>query len=131
MKLCEYKKDYQWFSGKTSDVVRQLAFAGIAIIWIFKQDGKPLPAIPRELLWPTIFLALSLAADLLQYVSATIIWGSFHCYHEKKNSGDRDIKASTKLNWPTNILFYTKIFFVVFAYALMILYIFERWRVIL
>jgi hypothetical protein len=131
MNLCEFKKDYQWFSGKTSDVARQLAFAGIAIIWIFKQEGKPLPAIPRELLWPTILLALSLAADLLQYVSATIIWGSFHRYHEKKNLVVRDIKASTKLNWPTNFLFYTKIIFVIIAYVLMIIYIFDRWRVVL
>jgi len=130
MKLNEFKEDYQWFSGKTSDVVRQLAFAGIAIIWIFKQDGEP-PIIPRALLWPIILLAFSLAADLLQYVSATIIWGSFHRYHEKNNPKDRDIKASPKLNWPTNFLFYTKIFFVIWAYVSMINYIFEQWRVVL
>ena len=41
MKFEEYKKDSYEFSKSTSDLVRQFAFAGIAIIWIFKYQ-KPI-----------------------------------------------------------------------------------------
>jgi len=35
MKLKEYKADFYELSGKASEINRQIAFAGIAIIWIF------------------------------------------------------------------------------------------------
>jgi hypothetical protein len=37
MKLQDYRNDFYLFSGKASDISRQLAFAAIAIIWIFKR----------------------------------------------------------------------------------------------
>lgn len=37
MKLENYKKDNQYFTGKLSEINRYLAFSGIAIIWIFKE----------------------------------------------------------------------------------------------
>ena len=38
-KLSEFKEDYYHFTGKLSDINRQIAFAGIALIWVFKK-GK-------------------------------------------------------------------------------------------
>jgi len=38
MNLQDYRDDFYTYSGKASDISRQLAFAGIAIIWIFKKE---------------------------------------------------------------------------------------------
>lgn len=78
MKLSDYSKTYYEFSGKTSDIARHLAFAGIALVWIFKTGAAPATKIPQELHIPTILLALTLAFDLLQYFAGTAIWGIFN-----------------------------------------------------
>jgi len=36
MKLAQARGHYEYFSGKASDISRQLGFAGIALIWVFK-----------------------------------------------------------------------------------------------
>ena len=130
MKLSGYKKDYQWFSGKASDVARHLAFAGIAIIWIFRIEGKETPSIAEGLILPLILFALALAADLLHYIIATITWGSFHRYHEKRLKGKRrdpDVTAPKYLNWPAIFLFGLKLASVIAAYVLMITYMWHMW----
>ena len=35
-KIEDYREDFYFFTGKASEVNRQLAIAGIAVIWIFK-----------------------------------------------------------------------------------------------
>ena len=76
MKLKDARDYYAFASGKTSDLVRQLAFAGIAVIWIFKSDSPGgVIKLPGELLWPLGLIVIGLVADFLQYVAATICWG--------------------------------------------------------
>jgi hypothetical protein len=128
MKLSEYKKDYQWFSGKASDLSRHLAFAGIAVIWIFKIEGTQSPGVPKRLILPLIFFVTALGIDLLHYIVATIIWGSFHRYHERRLKGkkrDPDLTASKYFNWPALSLFSLKIILVIFAYVLMIKFMWQ------
>ena len=66
MKLSDYRNTYYEFSDKASNVGRKLAFAGIAIIWIFKIEGEGAPKIPEKLFTPSALLATALAFDLLQ-----------------------------------------------------------------
>lgn len=74
MKISDFRKNnYDYSSQKASEVTRQLAFAGIALVWIFKLGGEN-PKIPGELIAPTFCFALTLAFDLLHYVIATILW---------------------------------------------------------
>lgn len=130
MKLSEYRKDYQFFSGKLSDITRQLAFAGIALIWVFKIDGT-LPRVPNDLLLPTALLALGLALDLLQYGVQTVIWGLFHRFHEKRRrSGDSDpdVEASPCYNWLALLLFWSKVITVSIALFLVTQYAWLAWR---
>lgn len=84
MKLSDYQKAYYEFSGKASDVARQLAFAGIALIWIFRVERPQAPRLPEQLLLPSALLVLALGADLLHYIVKTIIWGRFCRKEEKK-----------------------------------------------
>ena len=51
-KLEQYKDEYQFFTGKTSDIIRGLAFAGIAVIWIFKYTDSGQIKIPDLLITP-------------------------------------------------------------------------------
>ena len=52
MKLKDAREFYYFNSGKTSDLVRQLGLAGIAVVWIFKYDVLGVPKIPAPLLTP-------------------------------------------------------------------------------
>jgi hypothetical protein len=130
MKLSEYRKEYYSLSAKASDVARQLAFAGIALIWIFKQDARPFPIIPRPLLLPSLLLAAALAADLLHYITATCIWGNFQWRKEKnkkQEEPDPELKAPRFYNWPALILFCLKLIFVAAAYCFILKYSFNCW----
>jgi hypothetical protein len=119
MNLQDYRDDFYTYSGKASDISRQLAFAGIAIIWIFK---KEVPAtgltVPRELILPGILIVLALGVDLLQYCLATVIWWLF--YRKKEREGvheDSELDHSFWLEVPINLAFWVKIISVGGAYV--------------
>lgn len=117
MKLKEYKKDYQDFSSKLSDNSRKLAFAGIAVIWIFKQeiDGEIL--LPDKLKLAMLMFVLTLLFDLFQYIYQTSVWGGFHRFYEKRlDSEDSEITASKYFNWPALVFFWLKIVTLAFGY---------------
>ena len=126
MKLNDYRETYYEFSGKASDVARQLAFAGIAIIWLFKIRQSGIPKIPNELILPAITLSFTLAFDLLQYVAGTFVWGVFQWYKERQLedlSQDPEIESSTKLKWPQFVFFILKLISLIFSYCLIIKYL--------
>ena len=127
MELNEYKKDSYEFSKLTSDLVRQFAFAGIAIIWIFKVD-KSDHLIPNQLFLPLLFLVIALVFDLLQYLIPTIIWTIFFRYHEKKNNGDTrvQIKASSRYSAPGWTCFTLKIICLIVSYVFIISFIIHK-----
>ena len=130
MKLSDYRETYYEFSGKLSDVSRQLSFAGIALIWLFKLDSTPVPKVPDELLLPTITLSLALAFDLLQYVSASIVWGIFQWYKEKQLTDlteNPELKSPSILKWPQFTFFALKIMSVILSYYLLLKYLSTIW----
>ena len=130
MKLSDYKADFEEFSGKASDRARAAAFAGIAIIWVFKIDSKPVPQLPNELLIPTGLLALCLALDLLQYITAAITWNLFHRHHEKKLANPMDDPELNHTPWlarPVTVLFILKLISVMAGYGFIGRYIIGVW----
>ena len=128
MKLEEYKKDSYEFSKLTSDLVRQFAFAGIAIIWIFKFDKIEQHLIPPALIKPLLFFVATLAFDLFQYLVPTIIWTIFFRYYEKKNKGktEVDIKASGWLSSPGWFCFILKIITLAIGYIYIVSFIISK-----
>ena len=119
MKLSDYKDSYYYYSGTASSVSRQAAFAGIALLWIFNSKTGNTFTLPANLLWPALFLVLSIACDLLQYVVASATWGIFHRIKEVAHGAgnDPEIQASKYLNWPINFFFWAKLCFVILGYA--------------
>lgn len=130
MKLSEYKKDYDSLTGKASDVARQLSFAGIAIVWIFKSGEGPKTTVPKMLLLALALLAGSLFFDLLHYVISSVVWGHFHRKQEKKLTNladDPDVIAPPYYNWPVIFFFVMKLVLVVSGYVCLVWFLAVSW----
>ena len=89
MKLDEIRKAYEDLSGSLSSVVRQINFAGIAIVWIFV--GKETETVPQHLYNACTFLVISIILDALQYFVGTLCWHMCYLFKHKKNKADKDI----------------------------------------
>ncbi len=127
MKLSDARESYYIYSGKTSDIARQLALGGIALVWLFSDTKGESVMVPRPLLWAGLLIVTALALDLLQYVSATAVWGIYQRHKEKRGTDEeKDFKAPRQLNWPTIVFFVAKVPFMVTGYVLIGLYIAKR-----
>ena len=127
MKLVKAREDYYYFTGKASEVTRQLGLAGIAVVWIFKLEKSGALSLPSQLLPPLIAFVGALALDLLQYVTSALIWGAFTRYNEKMGVKDGgDVYAPAWFNYPSLLFFWAKVSTAVFGYVLLLLYLSER-----
>ena len=126
MVLQEYRETFYTFSGKASDLNRQLAFAGIATIWLFKRDVSGTPTLPHELYLPTFLLILSLAFDMLHYCVAASIWRWVYRSKEKAGVGEKvNVHHSETLELPIYGLFVLKIVCLFVAYFSVGMFIFK------
>jgi hypothetical protein len=124
MKLKDALQNYYDFSGKTSDIARQMGLAGVAIIWLFKAGPESsIAKIPADLKIPLILIGVGLACDLIQYAASTAIWGFYH-RHKEKNTGEDDVfTANPKINAPGIVFFVAKIAAIGVAYGYLIAYV--------
>lgn len=126
MKLQDYRNDFYAFSAKASDLNRQLGFAAIALIWLFKKDTAGQLSIPPQLLLPGILVVFSLAFDMLHYCVASVIWRCFYRSKEKARVSERtEIKHSVWLERPIWFLFGAKIACVMVAYFFIGIFLFD------
>ncbi len=127
MKLKDCRENYNYFSGKTSDIVRQLGFAGIALIWIFKNDTDGQQLVPAELVPPATLIVVALIFDLLHYISGTAVWGIYNRMQEKARiTQEQEFLAPLKINWPTNFFFWGKTVIMVVAYFQLLRFLANR-----
>ena len=126
MNLSDLKKDYDAFSGKASDVARQLNFAGIAVIWVLRGSERTGEiALSILLLCSLGGFVFALILDLAQYLYGAWSTGTF--LHEKERAlGPNSRRAFT---WPrekikpTSCFFWGKAFFVVVSYLFLFAHI--------
>lgn len=126
MKLSGYREAYEWYSGKASDVARQLALAGIGVVWVFSLESGGTKSVPQTLRQPLFLFCIALLSDLIHYVVAAISWGSFHRRHEKtlvRIGADPDLEASRWMNYPGFVLFGLKIVSVIAGFVLLLGYL--------
>ena len=120
MKLSEYWKVFDGFSSTASDQSRKLAFAGIAVVWIFQVGTEENPGLDPIQAWILLLLCISLGADLIQYVYASIAWSAFCKHHERKLDNELDdpeLRAPDWINLPTWLFFWIKIVSVIVGYV--------------
>ena len=128
MKLAECRKAYRDLSGKASDIARHLAFAGIAVVWIFKHGEGLESCVPDDLLLPTILFVVALALDLLHYLVAALTWGGFHLWKERAGTTNEDeFKAPRCVNWVPNLFWAGKFAAVIVGYFLLIKFVWNLW----
>ena len=130
MKLSSYQDRYYKFTEIASEVNRKAAFAGIAVIWVFKTSIDGVDTPPEELLIPLALFSLGLTLDLLQYVVASAIWAAFFRYHDARRSTadeDPDLSHSPALSLPIYLFFVLKFFFVISAYAALSFFLVAAW----
>jgi hypothetical protein len=119
MKRADARAAYGEFSKGTSEKVRQLAFAALGVVWLFRPDAGSVH-LPRVLLFAATFAVGALALDLLQSIYGTVAWGVFHRRKEHEGLDDEtDFKAPRQINWPTNWLFVGKIVALSASYSLL------------
>jgi hypothetical protein len=124
MNLEGYRKTFYEFSGKLSDITRQLSFAGIAVIWLFKKDVSGVPTPPKDLVLPLILLVLTLSADYLQYLLGSLIWR--YVYRSKEKAGiaeDVETEHSIWAEAPIYAAFLLKIVLLILAYISILHYL--------
>jgi len=118
MELRNVRDAYEELSNKASDVIRQLSFAGIALVWLFKAGAQTAPVLDKSLLRASLFIFFALLLDLLQYLAGTTIW--FAYFRFKESNGTKltdDIVAPAWLTWPMWCLFYLKAVSMLIAYC--------------
>lgn len=122
-KLTEYWDVYTNHTSKASATARQLAFAGVAVIWIFKQSADGKSWLPEQFVWPLVLLCVALLCDLLQYVAASIAFFAFTRYHERKwEKGEQEpeLDMPAWMPWLSQPFFIIKIGLVLVAYTWLI-----------
>lgn len=120
--LQNYREAHYTNTGKVSDNVRTLAISAIGIIWIFKsQDIHGAYQIPKELYYPILLVFCAMVLDFIQYIYGSIAWGIF--FRKKESDGIKECEelyAPPSINWPSYILFYSKVVIISFAYFFII-----------
>src|SRR5215216_3546154 len=125
MNLQDYRQTFYDYSGKLSDVCRQLAFSAIAVVWLFKSESDGIPHFPERLVLPSVFVIACLTLDLLQYLLGSLIWRSFYRSKEKMGmTSEQEIDHSIWLEFPILTTFYLKVALLLVAYCLILAFLF-------
>jgi hypothetical protein len=123
---------YQESSQRTSENVRQLAFAALAIIWLFKPaDVAGVWHWPRPLVAAGVFATGALLFDFTQYLLNTIAWGWFHRRKEKEGVPlDGLILTPRRINWPATLFFWLKAGALSASYAFLLYVVIGRLTIV-
>jgi hypothetical protein len=131
MKLSEYKETFYTFSGKASDNGRNAAYAGIAAVWVFKQDSPLANALPRALILPLICFVIAIACDVLQYIVQSVTYWGFHYYHEQRlNNVAEDDPELSHPNWFNHLptaFYFGKFLFLAVGYVSLGGFLWDAW----
>jgi hypothetical protein len=127
--LKEARESYYELSAKLSELIRQLSFAGIAVIWMFRvgSDTGGI-AFDRCLIRPLLLFVCALVLDLFHYLYGSIAWSRFaHVQEKKKGKKDDDkVSPSDWINRPSLFLFYGKTAVCAYAYVFLVLFLKEK-----
>lgn len=127
MKLKEAWGAYDIYTGKVSDLSRQLSFAAIAIVWIFKIDDKGEYNIPGDLTLPLVLIVMSLLLDLCQYIYGAVFWKVVARKKELEHvETEEEFGIYPQWLWPMDILLLLKVAFMIAAYGFLLGFLYVR-----
>jgi hypothetical protein len=108
---------YSSYNKSVNEITRQIAYAGIAIIWVFRVTASNQIHVPKGLFIAGFFIGLALFLDYLQYIVGSMIYERFGTRMEKKiKTDDEEFQEPEELLRPMDALFYAKIVAVLAGY---------------
>jgi hypothetical protein len=128
MTLDDLWSDVHAVTAKLSDVSRQAAYAGLAVVWIFKTGDPSKYHLARTLLWAGALFALALAFDIAQYAYAVVRKWRNARQEETLRGVDykgRSITLPKEINYVPYALFALKVAIVALGYVIMLSYLFQ------
>ena len=117
---------YKEYSQSTSDISRKLAFAGIAICWLFRDQNSGFPKLVFNAL---IFLLVFFLFDLLQYLITTLLLKKWIRKEEIRmwettNKIEGNYQKPTWIDMPAFTLFTCKIIALIISFFLLGIWLF-------
>lgn len=127
MNITDLERAKTLFTGKASDVLRQFAFAGIAVIWVLRIDESAQP-IPTELQPILALFGLALALDLLQYVISSVIWSIYYRWKLREKLAEAtEFLEPRWITAPGYALFLSKMAIALVGWVLLLRYLITAW----
>jgi hypothetical protein len=121
------RQQFYSHSGSLSSASRQLCFAGIAVIWIFKLGADGAYALPEGLVSPLGCFIAGLALDLFQYLVAAASWHVYFREKEKSGTGEEvEFYAPQEINWVPYICFYAKAIITIVGYINLLMFLYPQ-----
>jgi hypothetical protein len=127
-KLSEIWGKYYTYTRNASDQVRSLCFAGLAVVWIFREpNGENSSAIPTLLIWCALLFIIALALDLLQNLVGAYRVRTFaraiELGKKGKHDAERDYQFSKRHPLPMECLWYGKVAVALGGWTLLLFYV--------
>jgi len=120
-KLSDIEKAKNDATGKASDVGRQLAFAGIATVWLLR-DEQSLRPFETGLAAALTLLAAALLVDFLQYVHCSWVWKDFYnTQYDRHNHDDALVDIPEGLSASLYRFFWAKICLLLLGYSALLI----------
>lgn len=128
IKLSEAKQAKNDYTKQASDVVRQLAFAGIAVVWLLKTNSAQ--PIGADTLPALIAFVTTLGLDLMHYSGSSLIWIIFYNHHQEEHkSDDAMVDVPGPVNWFGYGCFWLKVLALLIGWGLVLDAAVARWRI--
>ena len=127
MKLADVEDAKSYYSGKASDVTRQLTFAGIAVVWLLRGENAAQP-IPTPLVPVLLAYVVALGLDIVHYATSTLTWTRYYYGLLRQGVGDDDkFDEPKRINWLGYALFGCKIAAFLCGSIVLTCYLVVRW----
>jgi hypothetical protein len=128
VKLKDAREAYYDHSGKLSEIVRQLSFAGIAVVWIFRSgEGAGEISYDDSLVPALLFFVGAIAFDLLHYLYASLAWGYFQRREERKGvKDDDDVEPHDFINRPSQAAWALKSVLCITGHVILFVFLVEK-----
>jgi hypothetical protein len=117
---------YTDYHKSVNEISRQIAYAGIALIWVFRVTGPGQVHIPKLLFISGFFLILCLFFDYLQYIVGAITYQIYGTYKEKQVTASETFQQPDSLLHPMDALFFLKIIAAIIGYIFAMKYLLDN-----
>ncbi len=126
VKISDIWDNCRSFTEAASDAARQLSFAGIAVVWLFKSDAGGALHLDVKLIFAATCFVVALAFDLMQYAIGYVTYYILGRWREWRYPDSYDAKYPSWINWPIDTLFRLKLVAVISGYVVLFGYLVSR-----